>query len=30
MIKKTFTDFHPGKFNLHNIQIDEYLKVVEE
>lgn len=30
MIKKTFTDFHPGQFNLHNIHIDAYLKVVEQ
>lgn len=30
MIRKTFTDFHPGKFNLSNISLDDYIKVVTE
>ena len=30
MIRKTFTDFHPGKFNLSNINLEDYIKVVNE
>jgi hypothetical protein len=30
MIRKTFTDYHPGHFNLTNINLDDYVKVVEE
>lgn len=28
MIRKTYTDYHPGKFNLSNINIEDYIKVI--
>jgi len=30
MLRKTFTDYYPGTFNLKNIDIEAYLKVVQE
>ena len=30
MIKKTFTDYNPGKFNIKNFSLDDYIKVIEE
>lgn len=30
MLKKTFTDYHPGTFNLENIDIEAYMRVVEQ
>jgi hypothetical protein len=30
MLKKTFTDFYPGTFNLKNIDMEAYLRVVEQ
>ena len=30
LLKKTFRDFYPGRFNIKNIDVDSYLKMCDE